>query len=115
MAGIQVRHVLLWGVLLLLTGCAHQWTRPGATPQMRQQELDACNVQAEQKFPVHNEMAIYSGYTMEYGFCNEAMMACFPGDPIRILMPQTGSYVVDVNEKSRERTVEQCMRKKGWQ
>lgn len=101
--------------LLMVAGCAHQWTRPGATPLMRQQELEACNVQAEQKFPVRNEIAVYSGYTMEYGFCNEMMMSCFPGDPIRILVPQTTSQVVDVNEKSRESVVEQCMHKKGWQ
>ena len=99
----------------LMTGCAHQWTRPGATPAMRQQALEACSAQAEQKFQVRNEMAIYSGYAMEYGFCNEMMMACFPGDPIRILVPQTESHVVDVNEQSRERTVEQCMRQQGWE
>lgn len=115
MAGITIRQVFIWGASLLMAGCAHQWTRPGATPQMRQQELEACTVQAEQKFPVRNEMAIYSGYTMEYGFCNEMMMACFSGDPIRILVPQTESRVVDVNEKSREHTINQCMSRKGWQ
>lgn len=115
MATISLKWWLAVAMAALVTGCAHQWTRPGATPAMRQQELEACGVQAEQKFPVRNEMAIYSGYTMEYGFCNEMMMACFPGDPIRILVPQTESRVVDVNEQSRERMVEQCMRKKGWE
>ncbi|BBG31254.1 hypothetical protein [Zymobacter palmae] len=115
MIGGVSRWMLIGSAALLMAGCAHQWTRPGATPQMRQQELGACSAQAEQKFPVRNEMAIYSGYTMEYGFCNEAMMACFPGDPIRIVVPQVESHVVDVNEKSREHTVAQCMRAKGWQ
>ena len=115
MAVTPLNWLLAATMAALMTGCAHQWTRPGATPAMRQQALEACSAQAERKFPVRNEMAIYSGYAMEYGFCNEMMMACFPGDPIRILVPQTESHVVDVNEQSRERTVEQCMRQQGWE
>lgn len=112
--GYIIRFCMMLAVVAL-SGCAHQWTRPGATPQMLQRDLESCSTQAEQKFPVHNELAVYSGYTMEYGFCNEMMMSCFPGDPIRILVPQTESRVVDVNEKSREHTLELCMHKKGWQ
>ena len=106
----------LWLALLVaLSGCAHQWTRPGATPQQRYQALASCSEQAEQKFPVRNELAVYGGYTVAYGFCNEMMMACFPGDPVRFMVPQISSQVVDINERSRAQALDQCMRRDGWQ
>lgn len=110
-----MRYVASSVLCMLLSGCAHEWTRPGATPTQRDQALESCTVQAEQKFPVRNELAVHTGYAMEYGFCNEMMMACFPGDTVRILVPQSDSRVVDVNERSREQTVDRCMRRDGWQ
>ena len=99
---------------LLLSGCASQWVKTRSNAQEYTSARAACETQAQQTFPVRNEVAQRTKYTTYYEACTKKDDC--DGEKTRaVKKPEIESYVMDVNSESRERLFTQCMAQKGWE
>lgn len=74
----------------------------------------ACSEQAEDKFPVKNEVAQRTVYNTHYEVCRDCKKGSDKPDYEFVNKPEIQSYALDVNLKSRQYFFHQCMIKRGW-
>ncbi|HEY3984851.1 hypothetical protein [Cedecea sp.] len=99
---------------LLLSGCTSQWVKTRSNAQEYTSARAACETQAQQAFPVRNEVAQRTKYTTYYEACTKKDDC--DGEKTRaVKKPEIESYVMDVNSESRDRLFNQCMELKGWE
>ncbi|MCF7751790.1 hypothetical protein KQ945_13615 [Bacillus subtilis subsp. subtilis] len=103
----------LGGSLLLLTGCSWQWVRHSHDAVALQPALASCTIEAEQRFPVRNEVAQKTVYADQYERCRKTA-DCDGKKYARVSRPHTESYSMDVNADSRRDQMDGCMMRKGW-
>jgi hypothetical protein len=97
--------------LLLLTGCADEWTRPGATQAEVESDMAQCQADADAKAPVNiaesapdaAEAPITSPYS---GFGNSI--------PSGIGAGYGGIIYQDANRQAREEIYDRCMVTRGY-
>ncbi|AXF77062.1 hypothetical protein LU631_21270 [Erwinia tracheiphila] len=98
----------------LLCGCSSHWIKNRATAEDFLTAKTFCEAQAENKFPVKNEVAQKTIYSKKYEKCKKND-DCEGKKYKTTERPETQSYVMDVNDDSRRRSFYQCMSIKGWE
>lgn len=111
---MYTRFTVIAAVVVVLTGCTTQWVKIRTTSEDLVTAKKNCDIQAEKKFPVKNEIAQKTTYDTQYENC-EKKEDC-GGEKYRtIRLPQVESYVMDVNEESRRNEFTHCMNSRGWE
>ncbi|AJZ90544.1 hypothetical protein RI049_05580 [Cedecea neteri] len=99
---------------VLLSGCASQWVKTRGNAEEYTTARASCETQAEQKYPVRNEVAQRTKYTTYYETCGKKE-DCGGEKTKAVKRPEIESYVMDVNHDSRDSLFYQCMELKGWE
>ncbi|NDJ58616.1 hypothetical protein GWD52_16815 [Enterobacteriaceae bacterium 4M9] len=99
---------------LLLCGCSSQWVKTRANADDFASASSRCEIQSQQAFPVKNEVAQRTKYSTRYEKCTNTQ-DCDGKKYRAVERPEIDSYVMDVNNDSREAVYEQCMGNAGWQ
>ena len=96
---------------LLAAACGKQWTKPGATAEEIQADVEACESFAAERFPVAmtsnntSNRKEYETRCTNYG--NQTNCTTRSDDT-------GGSYQYDRNEEERRQAVSQCMVSRGY-
>jgi len=97
-------------MVVLLGGCATDWTKQGGSIQALEVDRTTCTAQATAAYPVK---IVGGGQKM-----SAPKTECEGSGPARTCrtMPATylGEYSMDVNEKQRGEAVNKCLRDNGW-
>lgn len=99
---------------LILSGCSSHWEKPnGSSPLW---DLDTCNIQAEARYPVKNEVVYSTSYDqLSTLSCTEEERK---KDNKRCsstrMLPTLRSGITDVNAATRMQLTEACMKGRGW-
>ncbi|SIP74041.1 hypothetical protein [Xenorhabdus innexi] len=101
------KSVLLITISLLLTGCTIKWVPARSNPTPFHEANSECQSSALQQFPVKNEVAQTSQLRTVRNSCGKD---CSYEQSV----PMTESYVIDVNQNSRNQAYGFCMQEKGW-
>lgn len=107
----------LWVLVVAigLSGCAIGWVKPDGTDSELDRDQFACQQQATQMFPqVMMQQQVGGGYftpsrTQCYGYAPNISCITYPGE---FVPPQFA--IVDVNEQSRNSTINACLRSRGY-
>ncbi|CDL87704.1 conserved hypothetical protein [Xenorhabdus cabanillasii JM26] len=106
--GNMKKSALLITISVLLTGCTTQWIPARSNPTPFHEANAECNTSALQRFPVKNEVAQTSHLRTVKNYCGKD---CSYEQSV----PMTESYIIDVNERSRNQIYRFCMQQNGWQ
>ncbi len=99
---------------LLLAACTSKW-EPIGSPELTYQEADSkCEFDSFKLFPVRNEVAQKTVYKKITKKCKKSD-ECGDDKTYEEDAPATESYVMDVNENSRNKEYRLCMKRQGWQ
>lgn len=107
------KFVFICVIVLSTVSCSSKWERIGNLSE----NFDIANVNCQRisqnKFPVRNEVAQETIYKPRLKFC-EDKKEC-DGKKYKIHESQEiRSYSIDVNEISRNKIFDSCMKKSGW-
>lgn len=97
-------------IVLLLSGCTTEWHKTRADAQDLTTARSECETKAEEKYPVKNKIAHKTVYESYPEKCHHDKHC----KPKQISTPTIQSYVIDVNEDTRDQWFEHCMKDKGW-
>ncbi len=100
--------------ILLVSGCSSQWVKNRADADDFASANARCENQSQQAFPVKNEVAQRTKYNTHYEKCTKTQ-DCDGKKYRTVERPEIESYVMDVNDGSREALYIQCMGTAGWQ
>jgi hypothetical protein len=96
---------------LLATACGKQWTKPGATVEEIQADIEACELLAAEQFPVAMSSTDTSNRKEYETRCtnhgNQTNCTTRSSDT-------GGSYQHDRNEEERRQAASQCMVSRGY-
>ncbi len=100
--------------ILLLSGCTSVWVPVSGGSQYTQSEATAtCKPEAMHLYPVKNEVAQRSVMSSVEKKCKKDD-DCGKDKTYKEQTPVTESYVLDVNEDTRNNHYLECMETKGW-
>ena len=118
--GEAMRVVATLGLIAVLSGCAADYYKPGASDRDLANDRAACNAQAVQDAPPKMTSAPFGSGS---GYNNAANANCFGGFgavTCNPLNPGGGGYVpppsfpTDINGGKRNALFESCMVDRGW-
>ncbi|MTH45512.1 hypothetical protein [Intestinirhabdus alba] len=118
--------VYLLLLAVMLSGCTSKWIpAAGKSDYTLQEAEEICYTEALRKLPIKNEIATETTYERPNLICDDednkknkkkAHKKCYIDSYGWQLQGQkTRSYVLDVNEESRENYYRWCMQQKGWE
>lgn len=106
-----IRRLAALALVPLLAACATQWSRPGAGPEQVATDLEACEAQALEAFPV-----LMTANAPDYRAQTSVSCSGTPGTENCRAKP--GAYTQeapkDVNRAARLRAVSDCMEAAGY-
>ncbi|WP_081408661.1 hypothetical protein [Acinetobacter larvae] len=108
-----MKNILLILPLLCLTACTSHWVAQDNHAPNLKSSKKLCEILAEEKFPVKNEVAMRTEQKDVYIPCPKKE-DCDGKSYTYEKMPQLQSYVLDVNASDRYSSFRQCMADKGW-
>ncbi|GAA0746747.1 hypothetical protein GCM10009107_14620 [Ideonella azotifigens] len=102
---------LVFAGLILLTGCATQWVKPGASPETLAVDTGTCKAQAENTLPP-KLVTVNGGWATPprrecTGGAEKVSCTSIPGVP-------AAPRLVDENEQARQKATDVCLRNMGW-
>ncbi len=100
-------------ICISLAGCTTQWVPTTSSPTPFNEATMECNQLALRLFPVKNEVAQKSELRTVRQPCANGSQ-CGKDGYYTQSIPMTESYVMDVNQGSRNNTYNNCMQQKGW-
>nr|WP_282550447.1 MULTISPECIES: hypothetical protein [Providencia] len=109
-----MKHLFSFLFILLLSGCTSVWVPVSGGSQYTQSEARAtCKPEAMHLYPVKNEVAQRSVMSSVEKKCKKDD-DCGKETTYKEQTPVTESYVLDVNENTRNNYYLECMETKGW-
>ncbi|MEQ4786784.1 hypothetical protein ABN070_08870 [Morganella morganii] len=110
----MMKNRLILVSVLLLSGCSSVWVEvPGGSEYTRAEANAFCEPESHKLYPVKNEVAQRSVMRDVEKRCKKDD-DCGNSKTYKEQTPVTESYVMDVNEDSRNRYFYNCMKTKGW-
>lgn len=97
-------------ISLILSGCTTEWHKTRSDAQELSAARYECENKAEEKYPVKNKIAEKTVYEPHIEKCHHDKHC----KPKQVSTPTIQSYVIDVNEDTRDQWFEHCMKEKGW-
>ena len=97
---------------MILAACQGVWTKPGATTDLIDSDMEACEQSAIEQFPVEMSSADSSNrkeyQTLCTSYGNQTNCTTRSDDT-------GGSYQYDRNQEERQQAVNRCMESRGYQ
>lgn len=108
---MNIRSILsLVLICSLITACAKQWTKPGATPEQVNADIRLCEGLATERYPVELVSTDTSSREGYKGNC--------PSAEHQINCPSSGEigglHQYDRNQEYRQQATSECMQSKGY-
>ncbi len=100
-------------ICVSLTACTTQWVPATGNPIPFNEATQICNDASLSLFPVKNEVAQRSVLKTVRQSCVNGV-ECGKDGYYNQSVPVTESYVMDVNQSSRNQYYNHCMKQKGW-
>lgn len=110
----MIRNIYFVAFILFLSACSGKWEKNGSYGRTFDAANHVCEEESALKFPIRNEVAQRTKYGSHVQNCDNKDEC--NGKNYKVTeVPLTESYVMDVNEKSRESSYLSCMKKEGWE
>lgn len=103
------------GIALASSGCTMEWVRMDAGARPFGPAHSSCRAQADDRWPVRNEVATRTVYEDRKVPCRLDEVCAIDGKYNMVPMPKEESYIVDVNASDRSSEFGACMAGAGWQ
>ncbi|MEG0193806.1 MAG: hypothetical protein RR831_03955 [Stenotrophomonas sp.] len=103
------------GIVLASSGCTMEWVRMDAAARPFGPAHSSCRAQADDHWPVRNEVATRTVYEDRKVPCRLDEVCAIDGKYNMVPMPKEESYIVDVNASDRSSEFNACMAGAGWQ
>jgi len=103
------------GIMLASSGCTMEWVKMDAGARSFGPAHSSCRAQADDHWPVRNEVATRTVYEDRKVPCRLDEVCAIDGKYNMVPMPKEESYIVDVNASDRSSEFNACMAGAGWQ